>query len=1335
MQKHLLRLIASLLPIFALFCLSGCGKKQPPKPLIDEAHPMVIADNISNQTIRQFAEDQYGQIWIATFRGLNKFDGHQYYQYFCTDDSTGLPDNNINDILIDKKHRVWVATVNGICRYTSKNTFERIGQEDTNHDVLQLACAPNGAVVAFNMFTLQVYDEKTGRFICKTTNLDSRKTFIGRMVIDRDNQIWHINLQGLSCYSTPDMRCLRKIPMPKDFLFISASLLDGHLLWLQGATGLRCFDTEKHSFVSLPASLLSDPRINNDHVNSIHRFNKDMILLSTVHNGMLAFDEKDQKLIAADQPSFPFQQPDFKVTTMFTDSHHNLWMGSEDQGFSVNYQYSAFFNNNTFLEKAIGHQSVLALAADRHNNLFISTKMKGLCVYNLDTHTLTQVHIQGIEADNKKTEISSLLVDSKDNLWLTSGLQAVKARYAGSRLEVLHRYPVFYAMSLCEDRNGTVWASQAAFSAQAFLPDGSAKTVQAYPATFCFMPCIKLLRDGRLLTAAFNQDLTAIDPRSFTVQRLSIPKDSLKKGIRRSVFIPTDMLQTDDTTLFVGTVTNGLIRISLPSGKTEQIHGLSCSDISAIILDKDRNMWVSTMNGLNRIDHQTGAVTSFYETDGTGGNQFYDRAACLLPNGELVFGGTHGLTFFNPKRHQSRERVKLVFETLKVHNQLVAPSKDGCIDSSMERCPTIKIHHNDNSFSIGFAALAYGDHERVNYYYKLEGFDDDWVEAGNRREANYANLPSGHYTLKVIARSKGYPAFAASNELSIVVYPAPWNSWWAWMIYIALTAFILVKIRAIRIRILHKNLEIQQARREKEHEKKINSMNMSFFANISHEFRTPLTMIAGPVDMLCDDPDIKGEKKQLLTIIRRSVARMLTLVNQLMDFNKLENDTLQLKVRRGDIIGLLRRICDIFLVNAREKNIAMKMEGLEGSFLMMIDPDKIDKIVTNLLSNAMKFTPMGGSITVSFDVADNKAVIRVSDTGPGIPANELENIFKRFYQLDDRKQGVYNWGTGIGLYFSRRLAQLHHGSLTASNREEGHGAVFTLCLPANDSAYQPEEQAIPEGKQQDKFPIKETSAQILDQQAGNEDKPVILVVDDDTEVVNYLQTILLPYYRVIYRFDADSAYKSACEDEPNVILSDVIMPDKDGYEFCREVKQNLEICHIPVILVTAKATVENQIEGLNTGADAYITKPFDPKLLLAMIHSLLDNREKLKQMLTHSTQTTGKMEAALAPQDRNFMEQLYHIMEEELSNEDIDVTHLTAMLHISRTKLYYKLKGLTGSTPSAFFKMYKLNRAAELIREGKYTISEVADMTGFNTPSHFSTSFKKQFGVSPSEFV
>lgn len=1327
-----------VLALFVAVLSVACHKPVVQNSTIDEAQSMTISDNISNQTIHAFAEDDNGHVWIATFRGLNKFDGQRYYQYFSTDDSTGLADNNIMDVMIDAKRRVWVGTVSGVCLYTAQNTFERIPANDQNKNFVQVISSQRGRVFAFNVSSVFEYEERLHRFVRRIGKMDPQKTFTGRIAIDINDVLWHAYGNQLTAYTISDWRHKRNYRLPSGFFIMNANLLDGDKLWLTGSAGAVCFDTRQRTSLSLPENLTAR-LVSAGGANHVQRLDENTILFSTMHNGLLALNERTGEVVDGRQPTFPFQPPSFRVTVMFSDSRHNLWMGSDDQGFAVNYQNSSFFDRNSYVLKTIGHQSVLALAVDHSGNLFISTKMNGLYAYNLSTRKLQPVDIEGLSSGVNRQEVSCLLVDHNNNLWMSCGTTVIKSRFEGERLHIVRRWDAFYPMSLTEDRDGTVWASLATYSVAAFLPNGEMRMVQVYPATFCFMPSIMQLRDGRILTAAFHQDLTTVNPSDFSVRRLPVPADSMKKAIRRSVFIPTAMLQTDDSTLFIGTVTNGLLRLSLNTWHAQRIHGLSCSDVGAIALDRQGHLWVSTMNGLNRVDRSTGIVTSFFEADGIGGNQFNDRAACLLPDGRLIFGGTHGLTILNPENRQTLEQVRLVFETLKVHNQVIEPRKGGCIDSILEKRPVIRLSHNDNNFEISYATLAYGDHERVNYFYKLEGLDNDWIEMGNRREIYFSNIPAGSYKLRVKACSKGYPTFEAENDISIVIDPAPWNSWWAWMIYLSLASIVILRLRSIRLRVLRGKMEMEQARREKEHEQKINAMNMSFFTNISHEFRTPLTMIAGPVSMLCDDKTLPADKHQLLLVVQRSVKRMLDLVNQLLDFHKLENDTLRLQVSRKDIIGLTCRICELFRINAKEKHVSLRMEGLEDSFLMMLDADKLDKILTNLLSNAMKHTPTGGTITVSFDAVDGKAMLSVSDEGPGVPPSEFENIFRRFYQLDDKRQGVVNWGTGIGLYYSRRLAMLHHGTLTVDNRAGGRGAVFTLTLPTDDAAYAADEhERQTENKLEDLVSVDNDLNSDLDDSLHDtapENKSLVMIVDDDPEVVNYLKMLLTPHYRVSCCFDAESAYQAVGEEEPNIILCDVIMPGKDGYEFCRDIKNNLQLCHIPVVLVTAKALVENQVEGLNTGADAYITKPFAPNVLLATIHSMLDNREKVRRLLSQSTQAGGNVGKALSPRDRDFMEQLYHVMEEEMSNSDLDVTRLTERLHVSRTKLYYKMKGLTGTNPSAFFKTYKLNRAAELIKEGKYTMAEVADMTGFSTPSHFSTSFKKQFGVSPSEFV
>lgn len=653
--------------------------------------------------------------------------------------------------------------------------------------------------------------------------------------------------------------------------------------------------------------------------------------------------------------------------------------------------------------------------------------------------------------------------------------------------------------------------------------------------------------------------------------------------------------------------------------------------------------------------------------------------------------------------------------------------------------PDINLKYDQNGFSISFAALDYSESERLHHYYKLDGFDQYWINAHNNKEAYYANLPAGTYTFRVRITQNDQSTIVGENAIRVIVHPAPWATWWAYTFYLIAGITILAFFIRTMWRIRVEKQAVLRAEQAKAQEQFINKMNMSFFANISHEFRTPLTMISGPISLLYSSSDITGENKSLLRIVQRSVNRMLRLVNQMLDFNKLENDTLKLKVRPTEIVVFLKELTDIFRVNAESKSITMITNGLEGSFIAWIDEDKIDKIFTNLMSNALKYTPAGGRINVNFDIVSGEDAVQavkieVINTGQ-IPDDKLEKIFERYYQISDEHGGIYNWGTGIGLYYARSLARLHHGSLTASNLKDDNKVMFTLIVPVGQSAYSEAERSHEQVNQLEAFPLEENPLPVKPDPDLDKEKKTIMVVDDDSEVAYYLELLLGSDYQVVCRFNAESALEAITESVPDLILSDVVMPGKDGYWLCREIKESLQLCHIPVILVTAKTTIENQVEGLNVGVDAYVTKPFEPHYLMALIKSLLNNREKTRSLLSRSTQTDKMDENVLSPQDNMFMTELYHLMESELSNPELDVTRMTQLLKISRTKFYYKVKGLTGENPSVFFKTYKLNRAVELLKEGKYTISEIADMTGFNTLSHFSKSFKQQFGIPPSEYL
>lgn len=1349
-----------LLLLYILCTATSCRKMESiQQSEITISNPLVT-NNISNQQVNAFAEDAQGHIWIGTFRGLNKYNVHEFHQYFCTDDSLDLPDNQIKDMLCDSKGRLWISTVNGVCRYTDKDNFKHIPSDMTNKNGIQLLEGTDGRIFLNYTSHLSVYNPTTEEMNCVIPQLDPQGTMIVKCFIDAEAQLWVVTPRTLRCYDYYSMQLKDSVAINKNSRYFYLHK-DGKI-WLTGSRTLLLFDTHTHQFTDLPPALAQHSVLREAEITYIHPYGNNSLLLNTSRHGMFCYNYANNTIAHQGDEDFPFEVPEFQISCMFTDSQNNLWIGSTDQGYTVCYHYKERFNNDNYIRSYFNNKSVVSASAEKNGILWITTLSDGVYRYDLNNKKVVSIDMEKIfpESRQKAVRVNQIFVDNDNNLWMTvTNNKVLKCQYSNNDLHIINEYDIKYPMSITQDYNGSIWIGTASPYVYKIAPEEKVfREIKAFDistgSNFTFIPGLLAMKDGNLLVAALDKPMQLINTQTEAVKELLLNKEDYKACIKRSVIIPTALYEDMQGDIWIGTVSNGLLRYSPYNGKIQPMPGTACTDISGIEEDTQGNLWVSTLYGLSRYDRTTNRFTNYYEADGIGGNQFYDRASCRLSDGTLVFGGTHGLTLFNPIDVQIRRNIPLLFENLKVHNKLIHPGNEECISKHLSYNPDIKLNYNQNGFSISFVALDYSEHERVHYYYMLEGFDRYWIDASNNREAYYANLPAGCYTFKVRIMDNDRNIVEAENSITVTVEPAPWRTWWAYTLYLLLAAGVVF----LFLRALHRiRLEKEQARRaeqEKEQEQRVNKMNMSFFANVSHEFRTPLTMISGPVAQLCESPEIDGNNKKLLHIVQQSVNRMLRLVNQLMDFNKLENDTLKLKVKRTDVVTELKHIMEIFNVNAQSKDISLITTGIEDSFLMWLDADKIDKITTNLLSNALKFTPRGGKIEVNFDVITGEEArqafripqeqtfaqyikLEVADTGIGIPEEQTERIFERYYQLNNQSVGSYNWGTGIGLYYARSLAHLHHGLLKAGNRTDGQGAVFTLILPTSDEAYSPEERDNEQQEQGKAYPLQTeptTDASTHDEEEEDDTLKKILVVDDDTEVAHYLKVLLSPTYRVICRFNAEDAFKAVSEEAPDLVLSDVVMPGTDGYTLCRKIKEDLQLCHTPVILVTAKANMEDQVEGLNTGADAYVTKPFDPTYLQALIQSQLKNREKVRALLGRNTQTDAIADDVLSPQDNAFMTELYRLMENELSNPELDISHMTELLKISRTKFYYKVKGLTGENPSSFFKTYKLNRAAELIKEGKYSISEIADMTGFSTHSYFSKAFKKQFGIAPSEY-
>lgn len=1334
--------------LFLSAMLVSC-KTSAPETVYSNPDSPVIANDISNQRISSFAEDAQGHIWMGTFRGLNRFTVHEFHQHFCTDAENSLPDNQIQCLFRDSKDRLWVSTVNGVALYTDKDDFKRIPMESMNRNSVQIFEDKSGRIFINTSTSLCVYDEQQEKFV----NAAPEGTALGDCFITPDNDLLIATSFDIRRYDPGNMEVRDTVALnyfPGNFTMMP----DGEL-WMTSYAGVSIFDTSSSSFPEVSPVFGRHPLFSKAEIMSIFPYGPDHILFNTAKSGLFIYDKIDDTLKHQSENGFPFEVPDVTITAMFLDSSNNLWIGTYDQGYFVVYDYEERFNNDTWLKSSLGHKSVVSVECDSRDNLWISTLRDGLYFYDARSDIFRKVDMAGLfgskEADN--LDMTSLFIDKDDNLWLAGYSGVVRCSYAGGRLKVDNFWPLFYPLSISQDKSGRIWIGSIGEYLHYISPEDDAlHSIKVVSQGFTFTPYCLPLDDGKVLSASFQYGLNEIDGAENHVRQIAVEESMWKNCIERSVFVPSCMCLGKDGTVWIGTVANGLLRYDVATQAMHPVPGAPCLDIAAIEEDADGNLWVSTQYGLGKYDRTSERFINWSASDGIGGNQFYDRASCRLSDGTMVFGGTHGLTIFDPIAVTDHRDISVYFEDLKVHNRLVRPGVDDCIDRALPYGPEIRLDHDQNSFSISFAAIEYGEFERVDYLYMLEGFDDHWIDAHNNREAYYSNIPAGKYDFRIRVTNSDQSVVVAENSIRVVVRPSLWFSWWAIILYLIALVGVFFIIAKVHARVEEEKNAKLKAQQEKEQEKKVNRMNMSFFANISHEFRTPLTMISGPVTQLQESEGMTVENKRLLDVVQRNIRRMLRLVNQLLDFNKLENDTLKLKVRQIDVIAQLRNLAEIFKVNADEKNVVFRTYGLEDSLTMWADDDKLDKICFNLLSNAMKFTNDGGKVEFSIDVVsrdeashlfslsekdvDSRYVkIVVKDSGPGIPEDQLDKIFERYYQLENQMRGSYNWGTGIGLYFAKTLAEMHHGYLKAGNRTTGPGAVFTLILPLTEASYSEKEKCSSEEPASKTFLVSNVKYTSCPEEVSDEDRKTILVVDDDVDVIHYMKELLSSRYKVLSRFDVDSAYVLMKEEAPDVVISDVVMPGKTGYDLCRQIKDNLQLSHIPVILLTAKATVEDQVEGLGSGADAYVTKPFEPQYLLALIDSQLKNREKVRLMLIQSTDVENLEEDVLSPQDNAFMTELYQLMENELSNTELDISRMTELLHISRTKFYYKVKGLTGENPSVFFKRYKLNRAAQLLKERNYNVSEIADMTGFSTLSHFSTSFKKQFGVSPSEYV
>ena len=763
--------------------------------------------------------------------------------------------------------------------------------------------------------------------------------------------------------------------------------------------------------------------------------------------------------------------------------------------------------------------------------------------------------------------------------------------------------------------------------------------------------------------------------------------------------------------------------------------GLPHNSVLTVVEDKNGNLWMSSPKGIShlRITQHRDSVQfqflNFDQYDGLQGKQYNENGALRTKNGEMVFGGANGFNIFNPDEiAENRMIAPLIITDLQVLNQSIRPNTvyDGrtILKNSVAFTQDVELRHKDNVFSIEFGVLSFFHPEKSNYKYMLEGFDKKWISTtGEHRKVTYTNLDPGDYTFRVIASNNDGVWNEEGIRLRIKVLPPFWKTNYAFAIYAALIFAGLFVTRKLIQQRERMNFAIEQERMEAQRMHELDMMKLKFFTNVSHEFRTPLTLILTPVERMLNKPNEPIPPGQF-ELIYRNAKRLLNLVNQLLDFRKLEVQEIRFNPSEGDIVQFVRETVFSFSDLAEKKAIPLRFETTLDKLETIFDQDKLEKILFNLLSNAFKFTPEGGEVSVELQLVDSSAVrIFVRDTGIGIPADKKDRIFERFFQ-HEVPNAMVNQGTGIGLSITKEFVRAHNGTIIVES-EPGKGSCFIVTLPV---------------KAVHVVPLENVSSQTDEKIVADEVKvngyhkhPSLLLVEDNEDFRFYLKDNLRLQYNIIEAKDGDDGWEKVLSHLPDLVVSDIMMPGMDGIELCRRIKNDARVSHTPVILLTARSAEEQKIEGFASGAEDYITKPFNFEILQSRIKNLIHQRESFqREFRKHIDVRASNLN--ITSLDEKLISHALEIVESKLADPDFSVEELARELGMSRVHLYKKLQALTGKSPIEFIRTLRLQHAAQLLERSQLTVSEIAYKVGFNNPKYFARYFKEEYKVLPSVY-
>jgi signal transduction histidine kinase/ligand-binding sensor domain-containing protein/DNA-binding response OmpR family regulator len=1364
--------------ILLAFCIVGLLCLAPAQQKDIKFTSLTTKEGLSSNTVNAILKDRYGLVWFATQDGLDKFDGTNFKVYRNkTGDSTSLQSNEVLALHEDKAGNFWIGTSGGsLSVYDRKrdafvnfpanqgpNTIinnvildicsDYLGRiwigtyggvsilDPATKRITNLTVSPNNPNSFFTKVTISVFEDSQQRMWIGTTeglfqfnpHKKSLKHFthsgddpsslssnqVTAVAEDEKGNIWIATNDGLSVLQPGAGSFVNYKPNKQGSNFISSIAVDKESLWLGTTGGLSVFDTRTGNVTSFRPDRRDIHSLTAKVVRSLYIDEQGIYWLGTIGGGVNKYDKNLNLFNLIQSNVYDPKGLNAPIVTAFAEYNNgNVYVGTEGGGLSL-------FNTKTKLFERIDIRSqrkeadnlrIFALQMNRKGQLVIGTFSDGLFIMDPLSRRYRQMMKGSSVGDLNSNDISCLREDRKGNLWVGTNGDGVNV--LNSEYKVLVRYtphpkavndvllPINgYIRDIMEDSDGDFWIATHGGGIAIYRPAQGKFTV--YNTTNSKLTNDKvqtLLQDskGRIWAGTSGGGLTSINKR-----------------------------------------TNEFITYS-------ETDGLQNSNVYKIVEDNNGLIWLSTNKGISSIEPDTKKISNYNYHNGVQNNNFVHGAGLRLTDGQVFFGGREGLNYFNPNELKKNSKVPTVIITdLRISNRSVSPSENGPITEHISVAREISLDYKQN-FALSFVGLNFTSAEQNQYAYKLEGFDKDWNYVGNATTASYTNLDPGKYTFRVKASNNDGVWNTNGASINIYVHPPFWRTVYAYLFYALVIIGLIAYFRYRSIQKLKRKFALEQEKMQAEQERKeaqrireLDRLKIKFLTNLSHEFRTPISLILGPVDKLISQ-EKKEQSYSQLYMIKRNARRLLNLVNQLLDFRKMEEHELKLHASEGELVSFVKEVSDSFKDLSERKKIEFAFHSHIDQLHTVFDHDKMERILFNVLSNAFKFTIEGGKINLELEKVENPAdtantwvAIKVSDTGIGIPEDKKEKIFERFFQ-DTTAASILNQGSGIGLSITKEFVKMHGGTITVDSVPQ-KGTTFTINLPFVPIEYNKE---MEDAEQEDTAPAMETEQASMNPEEAKgagllKDKtemPSILLVEDNEDFRFYLKDNLRWHYRVLEATNGKEGWQSALAHHPQLIVSDISMPYMNGIELCRKLKADKRTNHIPVILLTALTGEEEQLKGLETGANDYITKPFNFQLLNAKIKNLLILNSRLKSTYTKQLKVVApdvKIESA----DEKLLQEIMLYLEENLTNPQLSVEELSRHVGMSRSSLYSKLLELTGQTPVEFIRSVKLDKAAVLLEKSDMNVAQIAYSVGFSTPNYFAKSFKAKFNMLPSEYI